>query len=755
MTRFCIDNRVPADQVSRIVKRAALEAWADDVIAADSERLSPLQARERDALLDQFHQLDRDLVRGAAAHVVNQCAARRPSSTAGAAGVIVREAQKRSRHMSIRQLLEKAGSVAQQLKPCFMMSPLSVSQYLPPDLEFDVVIFDEASQVRPSDAINCVYRSKQLIIAGDEKQLPPTTFFQTIGAVDEGEVYDEDGTEDFESVLDLAKASGSMRSVPLLWHYRSQHESLITYSNYSFYNPQLFTFPSAAQEADDLGIEVFMVDGVYRRGSSRDNPVEAAKVVERVLFHIRRHPTLTLGVVTFSSAQEDAIEAELERQAMVHSELQGLMGADRLNGFFIKNLENVQGDERDVIIFSVGYGPDENGKFTLNLGPLNKKGGVRRLNVAITRARRRVEVVTSVLPTHFGTEPTTEGIRHLRNYLDFGQRGSAVLALDLEESKGDAESPFEEEVLRVIRGWGYDARPQVGLAGYRIDIGVKDPRDPSRYILAVECDGAMYHSAKAARDRDRLRQAVIEGLGWRVHRIWSTSWFRGRAEQERRLLDAIEAAHRGDGPATRPAAITSIEVTHDEVDFEAPPTWTRSYRLARLRGPRYYVEMHEPDARPDIGRLVQAVVDVEAPVHIERVLRAVRESWGVGRAGHRIRANFDEVLRGLARRGLIDRDHDDFLRKPGSTSVAVRIPTDDAETFRKVAELPPEEIDKAVARLVADAHAIRSSDLLVHVARLFGWQRTGADIAYTIEDSIDRLVGAGALIEVDGYVRPA
>lgn len=450
VVRFCVERRLPGDQVAGVVERALLEAWSDAVVSRDGERLAPFRATERDALRTDFQDLDRELVANAAAGVINECAARRPSSLAGAAGVIQKQAQLQRKHMPIRELLSRAGTVAQELKPCFMMSPLSVSQYLPSGLTFDVVIFDEASQVRPSDAINCVYRGRQLIVAGDQNQLPPSSFFVR-GAADDDGTYDEDQLEDFESVLDLCKGSGGLTSLSLNWHYRSQHESLITYSNYSFYEGRLSTFPGATQVAEDLGIEVFKVDGVYRRGGGRDNPVEAAKVIERVLLHRLRHPDLSIGVVAFSQSQEEAIVRELERRANERPELAGLIGEDRLRGFFVKNLEDVQGDERDIIVFSLGYGPDEFGKFTLQMGPLNKQGGWRRLNVAITRARRRVEIVTSVLPTDFVGDLKADGVRHLRRYLDFALRGTPALALDLAESRGDAESPFEEEVVKSLR----------------------------------------------------------------------------------------------------------------------------------------------------------------------------------------------------------------------------------------------------------------------------------------------------------------
>lgn len=636
-----------------------------------------------------------------------------------------------------------------------MMSPLSVSQYLPSSLRFDVVIFDEASQVRPCDAVNCVYRADQLIVAGDQKQLPPTTFFSTIAATDD-DTYDEDQIDDFESVLDLCKGAGGLRSLPLRWHYRSKHESLITYSNYRFYNGNLLTFPGAKHEAADVGIELFKVDGMYRRGGARDNPVEAAKVIERVRHHRRLHPDLTLGVVTFSGAQEDAIAGELERQARDHPELAELHSEDRLQGFFIKNLENVQGDERDIIIFSVGYGPDEHGKFTLNMGPLNKSGGQRRLNVAITRAKQRVEIITSVLPENFPAQAAAEGIRHLKGYLDFAGRGTRALAIDHEDSEGDADSPFEEEVLRSIRGWGFDAVSQVGVAGYRIDIGLRDTARPGTYALGIECDGAMYHSSKVARDRDRLRQQVLEGLGWQIHRIWGTSWYRNRSGQETRLREAIESALRGtrvESPLASPP-VEALTVEDQEVDLEAAPTWAEPYRSAQLDSVFTYLEMHLPEARNLLRRLIEQVVRQEGPVHEERVLQAVRRAWGVGRAGHRIKDAFDRAVRDLTRTGL-ERDRHGFLRTKFSKLQQVRIPSDEPDTQRESRHIPQEELRLALFRIIEDASTITHDDVSVRVARLFGWRRRGPDVRAALEDAIERLVSDGNVLDDGEYLERA
>jgi very-short-patch-repair endonuclease len=740
VVEHCIENRVDAHVLPRVIERSVLEGWVADLLAADKARLGQLRAADRDALVTEFAELDRELVALSAAEVISACTNRRPESKAGAAGIIARESEKQKRHMPIRLLFQQAGSLVQRLKPCFMMSPLSVSQYLPSDLKFDVVIFDEASQVRPADAANCIYRGAQLIVAGDKKQLPPTNFFQ-VGAGSEDDEYEEDQLDEFDSILESCKASGCIESMSLRWHYRSSHETLITYSNYRFYDGDLLTLPSAIQDSDELGVKYFKVDGLYRRGSSRDNPIEARAVIDRVLHHRRHHPDLSLGVVAFSGAQEDTIFAELERRAESEPDLQDIMSDDRLHGFFIKNLENVQGDERDIIIFSIGYGPDEAGKFTLNLGPVARQGGWRRLNVAITRAKRLVEVVASIMPEDISTEATSEGVRHLRGYLDFARRGIPALALDLSSSAGDAESPFEEDVLRSIRSWGYDAVPQVGVAGYRIDIGVHHPTKPGEFLLGVECDGAMYHSSKVARDRDRLRQTVLEQLGWQLHRIWGPAWYRERAEQEQRLRlaleDAISSIHTRRSRVTRAPEQAPPELVVEDVDFSSPPSWAIRYRSAPPMTASSPYELHEPGARLEMRRLIRHVVHHEQPVHRDSVLRFVVEAWGRQRAGARIRENFEYAVRELV--GTVSDFEPGFLAEPGYELAAVRIPAD-GQPIRPIKYVPWKELHLAIENLIADCQTIDADELATYIARLFGWQRTGRDIEAAIESAVQGLI---------------
>ena len=534
---FCIASRVEPAQVPPVIERALLQEWAEHQLRTDPA-LATVRAADRDALVREYQELDRALIAAATGDIIRACNARRPRSDIGESAIIHREAEKKRKHLPVPVLIERTRHVAQAIKPCFMMSPLTVSQYLPADLRFDVVIVDEASQVGPAAAVSCVYRGDALILAGDAKQLPPAGFFGG-DAPDDGDQRPggPGDVPDCESVLDLAQGSGAYRRLPLRWHYRSRHEALIAFFNDAFYSGHLVTFPSRHSDGPDVGVELFWVEGTYWRGTSRDNPREAALVAERVIHHYDTRPALSLGVVTLSEAQADAVEAAVARARQYRPDLDRFFTSDRLRGFFVKSADAVQGDERDVLIFSIGYGPDETGKITMGFGPLSRPGGWRRLNVAITRARYRNEIVSSIRASDIPESVTTEGVRQLRRYLDHAGRG-----LSAPGAAGEAESPFVESVINVVRSWGYGLTPQVGTAGYRIDIGIHYPSHPGVYALGVECDGYQYHSGKAARDRDRLRGQVLRDIGWNLHRIWSAAWYRDREGEERRLQAAIERA---------------------------------------------------------------------------------------------------------------------------------------------------------------------------------------------------------------------
>ncbi|MBI2705096.1 MAG: DUF3320 domain-containing protein [Actinobacteria bacterium] len=733
VVHFCVNSGVDRAAVADVFERALLTAWIDDVLATD-RRCTPTRADERDRIVREFQQLDCLLVSHAAGRVIETCNARRPTTTLGEFAIIRTESEKKRRHRPIKGLLREAGRAAQSLKPCFMMSPLTVSQYLPAELQFDAVIFDEASQVRPGDAVGAMYRGRQLIVAGDNKQLPPTTFFERSGD-DTTEEYDAEAFDVFESLLDLSRGAAAIRELPLRWHYRSRHEALITYSNRAFYGSSLVTYPSATESGPDVGVAfIHVADGVYERGSARDNPVEARSVVERVIFHADNHPDKTLGVVAFSEAQATRIQWELEAARRERRDLDSYFHEGRLDGFFVKNLEMVQGDERDIILFSIGYGRDEGGRFTLNFGPINKEGGQRRLNVAVTRARYRVEVVSSITATDFGSS-SNPGVNHLRGYLDFAERGSVALPQTAGGGEDD-DSPLESDVAETLLEWGYEVHRHVGHAGYRLDLGVRHPEKPGTWLLGIECDGDAYGSGRTARDRDRLRQQVLEGLGWKLHRVWGPSWYRDRSGSEARLRRAFDAAQTG-GMHAPTASARQIEVEVHEVDFDdvALPDWTEWYSAVWLGHP-HGLQFDSALARPQLLTDVQTVVSAEGPVHRDTVVDRLKEPWGVNQARSRFRGAVEQAIESLVARGQIE-STGRFVAFPDQTWDIVRVPIDgQPETSRVIERVPPSELEAAVVRMVNDSRGIEEGELTIRIARLFGWRRTGKGIADGIGSAI-------------------
>ncbi|WP_406032198.1 AAA domain-containing protein [Nocardioides sp. NBC_00163] len=737
---FCIQQRLTEREVPNVVNRALLRGWLDAMIQADA-RLRPLLAGDRDSLVEEYRTLDRDLLKTATADIVLATNARRPvNTTMGEPGVIRREGSKQRKHKPVRDLMSLTRTVTPSIKPVFMMSPLAVSQYLPSDMTFDVVIFDEASQVTPGDAINCIYRGKALILAGDDKQLPPTSFFERM-ADDEDE---ETDVKDFQSVLELAKASGAFNNLGLRWHYRSRHEDLIAYSNYKFYEGKLVTFPSAHAEGDDVGVEFFHAHGTYRRGGGAYNPIEAAKVAERVIEHFANRPTLTLGVVTFSVAQADAVQNAIDEARVDRRDLDRFFDTeDRLDGFFIRALEQVQGDERDVIIFSVGYGPDEAGKVSTGFGALNKEKGWRRLNVGITRARQRVEVVASM---HAGQIPpsTNENVEYFRGYLDYAEKGPQTLAVPYSSTGLDPDSPFEESVIATLQGWGYVVEPQVGAAGFRIDIGVRHPAYAGMFAIGIECDGYQYHSAPAARDRDRLRDQILVGLGWRLHRIWGTAWYRDRAIEETRLRAAIEEAIAAplESRTKRVPPVERPVVETEQADIAALPTWTSSYTVAPARGLPRWVDPGEAGNHLHMVEAIEALVAHETPVHLDVAYERLRAWWNVGRIGVNIRANIDMAIK----RAQVVRDGA-FLLAPAADVTLVRTPGDGVA--RKVEQVHLDELAMAAVLTIRDVGAVTRSEAVQGIARVFGWTRTGAIVERRINEAINRLIATDDVLRSD------
>jgi very-short-patch-repair endonuclease len=541
------DERIIEAQHLLAAFRFVLYSTLARSVFSEHPLLSKVTGVTQEQIREQFAKADKEIIRLARKRAAAQIDRRPvpggnqsgPVGTWSELALLRHEINKQKRHIPIRQLTRRASRALQALKPCFMMGPLSVAQYLESgQLTFDLVVMDEASQLKPEDAIGAMARGQQIVIVGDPKQLPPTTFFQRISMPTDGDDQDsQTAVEEGESILDVA--STLYQPVRRLrWHYRSRHHSLIAFSNREFYQNDLVIFPSAYDEDPSLGVKYKPVPNGICENSR--NPREAAVVVDAVLDHMRNCANESLGVVALNFEQRELIEELLDHR--LREDPFGQSYQERMKGpesFFIKNLENVQGDERDVIFISTTYGPDSMGNQFQRFGPINGENGYRRLNVLFTRAKRRTVVFSSLDPDKILTTPNSPwGLRVLKQYLNFARSGI------LEGPDHGLDQPandFEMSVGAVLKEKGLDVVPQVGVAGFFIDLGVRHPLKQGAFLLGIECDGASYHSGRSARDRDRLRQEILVNLGWKIYRIWSTDWFKSRDSEIKRLLRHVES----------------------------------------------------------------------------------------------------------------------------------------------------------------------------------------------------------------------
>jgi very-short-patch-repair endonuclease len=468
---------------------------------------------------------------------------RGPRGTFTEMGLIANETPKQKRHRPLRHLFQDAGNALRGLKPCWMMSPSTVASLVPREAieQFDLVIVDEASQMPPERAFGVLSRAKQCVVVGDPKQLPPTTFFLRSTSSEDGEQVEDVDTEalDEESILDLCtKTFQPVRR--LKWHYRSRHASLIAFSNRHFYNNELVVFPSCER---DFPIRRHLVEAP--RYARSVNLPEAKVLCDVVLEQLELHPERSLGVVAMNESQSEEIAEQLDTLSIHHEELRRRLDlTDSSEELFVKSLEKVQGDERDTIVISTTYGPAEpGGPVAMRFGPINQNGGHRRLNVLFTRAKHGIELVTSMDSSQIHpTVTSSQGVHALKGYLKFVEAQSLETG---RQSGRPPDSDFEIVVAEALERHGYRVDCQVGVANYFIDLAVCHPARPDRYLLGVECDGATYHSARAARDRDKYRQAVLENLGWEIYRIWSTDWFENAEAETRKLVGYLELLLRG------------------------------------------------------------------------------------------------------------------------------------------------------------------------------------------------------------------
>ena len=735
---YCIDKSLNPDDYAPSFNRRYYELWIDKVLTS-SPVLSRFNRTAQDKEVEIFAEKDRNSLAINRTLIREVLSQQRPSPNNIVAGsdvaVLRREGEKKRKQMPVRALIENIGSTIQKLKPCFLMSPLSVSTFLSTKaVAFDTVIFDEASQIFPEDAIGAIYRGKQVIVVGDSKQMPPSNFFNS-NIESDGDDDDYNNVNDFESILDVC--STCFNQLSLMWHYRSRHEQLISFSNRYIYNDRLITFPSSEMDKPWIGVDYhFCENGVFSH-KSHQNENEAKYIVNLIFKNIKQHPERSLGVVAFSVAQQDLIDTLLYEERQKHPEYESFFKKDVMEPFFVKNLETVQGDERDTIIFSIAYAKDDSNRLMHNFGPLNRVGGERRLNVAVTRAKYNLQVVASIHASDIDPKRTSaEGAILLGKYLDYAERGVAALDKVTNVNSDDQfDSVFEEEVCQFLRDNHYNVDTQVGCSGFRIDMGIRKP-DSSDYFLAVECDGAAYHSSKNARDRDRLRQEILERMGWNFYRIWSTDWFKNNMTEKQRLLDAVAAAAESKPQAkTEEKSIVILDETEVDPVFNPEANF-----------PKYEETDVEKIFRNGVKtgpflKCVRKVLEKEIAVSEESFLkRIVSPCYGQTRVTEKINTQFDQDMLFCRQEGILRRNG--FIMLDSVEKIPFRIPGSE----RKIEDIHPQELADGMRTLIKQDGAVDKKSLFQAIAKLLGINRLGSNVYECLEKALNQ-IGDGFRIE--------
>lgn len=777
-------------ELQTIFWRSFGTAW----FAAVADEVEPVRTFNADAHMataERFRLLDEQVTELTRHVITERLDQDRPRPTAASSqsemGILRREIEKKRRHLPTRRLIESVPTLLPRLKPCFLMSPLSVAQFLAAELPpFDLVVFDEASQIPVWDAIGAIARGKEVIVVGDSKQLPPTTFFSTLEDEDDAD-FDDHAVEDMESILKECNAAG-VPGLRLRWHYRSRHESLITFSNHHYYQNELHTFPSPVERSETLGVTFRHVEeGRYDRGGTRTNRVEAERVVDQVVaMLLDPADTDTIGIVTFSQAQQSLIEDLMDEARRKTPEIERYLTNDIEEPVFVKNLENVQGDERDAIIFSVGYGPDQDGKQSMNFGPLNKEGGERRLNVAVTRARRRLIVFSSMTSDAIDLRRTrATGVRDFKTFLDFAQRGPQAIP-DYQAISDDLDfaAGFESVVHDALTDKGWDVDTRVGSAGYRIDLAVKHPDNPDRYLVGIECDGKSYHSAKTARDRDRTRESVLEGLGWHIERVWSTQWQidpQGCLSQLlQRIESAVAAARSEEKAKAEQADVEALGVVDEPTDdanvdddehhtdwlyANEPEVQEESDHKAQLPVYKPTVLTRRETSIKDVyaetanDRLINAlskIVAQESPMMQSLAMRRLADAFGVMRATQRFRERFFELRDAALAQGVIQQTGDVLWQADQDPAAyqSLRIVGDDEDAQRDIEEIPLIELVNACAHVLKVQFGLPREDLIREAGKLLGIARATSRVVDQLDEAVQVLIDRGGASESEGRIIP-
>jgi len=672
------------------------------------------------------------------------------ASQSSEVGILQKNIRNNGRGMSIRKLFDTIPTLLFRINPCMLMSPMSVAQYIDTDkLQFDLVIFDEASQMPTCEAVGAIARGKNLIVVGDPKQMPPTNFFSS-NTIDEENI----DKEDLESILDDCLAL-SMPSKHLLWHYRSKHESLIAFSNSQYYENKLLTFPSP----DDIKSKVIYqaVPGFYDKGKSRQNKAEAEAVVKEILTRLedKELSKRSIGVVTFSSVQQILIE-DLLNEAFVNNPHLETIALETAEPLFIKNLENVQGDERDVILFSVGYGPDKDGKVSLNFGPLNREGGWRRLNVAVSRARYEMKVFSTLRSDQIDLGRTSaDGVAGLKAFLEYAEKGKNAIAINSHAITSKNKS-LVDIIANRIKESGYEVHTNIGCSGYRIDIGIVNPDKKSEYILGILCDGANYKAAKTVKDREVIQQDVLRLLGWNIHRVWTMDWLDNKEKVMAGIITAIK-----NYPSQNKAATSKLP----ELPPEKGPIKVNSSELQKQKAPNkcYKIdytpteiefcnvladEFTFPLWKDLIMKQISEVINNEAPISKDQLCRRVLSMWGITRIGNRIGSHFSTLFYQMNLKYTGNGEECFYWRDDQNAEQYLNYRV----YMTTASDISPEEVSVAVKEILEEQISLSKSDLIRETAKIFGFSRIGTIVESSMQRGIQKAIDRGFAKEDDERV---
>jgi very-short-patch-repair endonuclease len=817
-----LSGQIAPDQIIESFERSVLDRFVQLVV--DSNRLlSSFEGRAQNRAVVDFIDKDDRFIDMGGSRISRQLSKSLPKksnnvSASSEVGLLLREAKKKVRHKAIRKLLSEIPNLLPRLKPCFLMSPLSIAQYLPAEgNKFDLVIFDEASQIPTHDAIGAIARGKQVVVVGDSKQLPPTQFFTVTSKQEEENPDDTSRMSELESILDECIAS-QVPSMMLKWHYRSRSEELITFSNQHYYDNKLNTFPAPLAKAQDFGLSFnYLKDAVYDKGVTRTNLVEARSCVDWVVNTLKDpvKRSRSIGIVTFSIAQQGLIEDMLELERAKHIEIEDYFSDRAPEPLFVKNLENVQGDERDVILFSLCYGPDEAGKLSMNFGPLNREGGERRLNVAITRAREQLIVFSSLQAEHIDLSRTrARGAAHLKAFLRYARGGASASMAGAKSERSLKAVRLEEALALHLMEKGYQVDRQVGCSNYRVDLAVTDPDNEGQYLLAIEGDGHNYAFAETAADRDRIRGSVLESLGWQRKRFWSLDWLyqkdKSKAfEQIEQVLERVRGEERrGLSFLLSNGVIEPLEISEEEeLELEIPPDEylaeafpvtvgdiskrednlektaaeiskakdaaqeavdleeetekvAVSHGLAQpysayemTTAPRAQADFFSPAYTEELRILMAAIIELEAPIHVKELTNRLAPAWNISRQTSKVKKRIKTVLKHpLLKNHFVQRD--EFLWRSQDDPESwsrVRDFRSD-DSKRKFRMICPEEVMAAAAAVLERDISLSRSQLIKETAKLLGFGRIGKKSQTAVAVLIDQLIEGGRAKETAGSI---